>query len=140
MSVWRQLRRGLSTLLRRDAADRDQRDEVEHYLDEAAAEWMAKGVSSSEARRRARLELGTAVSLREEVRSYGWENAVAGIGSDLRHTVRRLRGAPGFTAVALLTLALGIGATTAIFSVVEGVLLKPLPYRHAEQLVALWHR
>src|SRR5215472_17242514 len=101
---------------------------------------MARGLSPSEARRRARLEAGTAVNLREDMRSYGWENAVAGILSDLRHAGRRLHATPGFTAVAMLTLALGIGATTAIFSVVEGVLLKPLPYPRPEQLVALWHR
>src|SRR3954465_15736233 len=57
----------------------------------------------------------------------------------LRHTFRRLARAPLFTAISLLTLALGIGATTAIFSVIEGVLLKPLPYPHPEQLVALRH-
>src|SRR5258707_431603 len=100
---------------------------------------MASGLSPREARRRVRLELGTAVNLREDLRAYGWENAAAGIFLDLRHAGRRLRAAPGFTAIALLTLALGIGATTAIFSVVEGILLKPLPYPRSEQLVALWH-
>jgi predicted permease len=139
VSLWRRLSRGCSTLLDRGAADRNQTDEAEHYLDQAAAAWMARGLSPGEARRRARLELGTAANLHEDMRSFGWENAVAGTLSDLRHAGRRLRAAPGFTAVALLTLALGIGATTAIFSVVEGILLKPLPYPRSEQLVALWH-
>ena len=57
----------------------------------------------------------------------------------LRHTLRRLARSPMFTAISLVTLAIGIGANTAIFSVIEGVLLKPLPYPHSEQLVALWH-
>src|SRR6185369_13652190 len=57
----------------------------------------------------------------------------------LRQSLRRLARAPLFTAISLLTLALGIGANTAIFSVIEGVLLKPLPYPHPERLVALWH-
>ena len=139
MSLWRQLSRGLSTLLHRGAADRNQNDDAEHYLDEAAAELIARGVSPGEARRRARLELGTALNLREDMRSYGWENAVTGILSDLRHASRRLRAAPGFTTIAVLTLALGIGASTAIFSVIEGILLRPLSYPRSEQLVALRH-
>ena len=57
----------------------------------------------------------------------------------LRHTLRRLARAPMFTAISLLTLGIGIGANTAIFSVIDGVLLKPLPYAHAGQLIALWH-
>jgi hypothetical protein len=62
-----------------------------------------------------------------------------GIMSNLRHTLRRLARSPMFTAISLVTLAIGIGANTAIFSVIDGVLLKPLPYPHSEQLVALWH-
>ena len=79
-----------------------------------------------------------ATALREQVRSYGWENIVHGIFQDLRYTLRRLRATPGFTMVSIVTLALGLGATTAIFSVINGVLLKPLPYAHPEQLVSLW--
>src|ERR1700685_3294760 len=59
--------------------------------------------------------------------------------TQLRHILRRLMRSPMFTAISLLTLAIGIGANAAIFSVIEGVLLKPLPYPHPEQLVALWH-
>src|SRR5260370_19616000 len=57
----------------------------------------------------------------------------------MRHTLRRLARSPMFTAISLATLAIGIGANTAIFSVINGVLLKPLPYPHSEQLIALWH-
>src|SRR5579863_3133631 len=64
---------------------------------------------------------------------------MANFGNQLRQILRRLGRSPGFTAITLLTLAIGIGANTAIFSVIDGVLLKPLPYPHPEQLVVLWH-
>jgi putative ABC transport system permease protein len=124
MSLWRHLARGLHALTNRGAADRDIADEVESYLEQATA---------------ARLNLGNATAVREQVRSYGWENAIGAALSDLRYAARRLRGNPGFTAAAVLTLALGIGATTAIFSVIDGVLLKPLAYPQSGQIVALRH-
>jgi putative ABC transport system permease protein len=136
VSLWRQITRGLRN---RKAADRDIADEVSHYLDQATAEFAAKGLSPEEAARAARMEMGNATSAREQILDYGWENAVAAFAGDLRYAARRLRGNPGFSAVGVLTLALGIGASAAIFSVIDGVLLKPLPYPHAERLVALTH-
>ena len=85
------------------------------------------------------MELSSATAVREQVRSYGWENIIASLLSDLRYAARRLRGNPGFTTISVLTLALGIGASTAIFSVIEGVLLKPLSYPQSGQIVALRH-
>lgn len=139
MSLWRQFTRGLRVLGNRKAADQAIADEVTHYLEEATSAFIAKGLSPDEARRAARLELGGATAVREQVRAYGWENGLDIFLADLRYAVRRLAGNPGFTAVSIITLALGIGATTAIFSVIEGVLLKPLPYPQSEQLVALLH-
>ncbi len=101
----------------------------------AVADLESRGISLEEARRIARWELGNPVAVREEVRSYGWENAFAAFFSDLRYAGRRLRRSPGFAAVGALTLALGIGATTAIFSAVNPILFAPLPYPHAERLV-----
>src|SRR5271169_6300412 len=139
MSLWRQLTRGLRALFHRRAADQDINDEIESYLENSAAALVAGGLSPDDARRVARLELQGATAVREQVRSYGWENAIASLLSDLRYAARRLRGNPGFTAVSILTLALGIGASTAIFSVIDGVLLKPLAYPQSGQIVALLH-
>ena len=139
MRAWRHLLRGLRALFHRRAADRDLADEVAAYLADAAADLESRGLSPAEARRAARLEAGTALTLREQVRTAGWEDSVATAASDLRQAARRLCGNAGFTVVGVLTLALGIGATTAIFSVIDGVLLKPLPYPESGRIVALRH-
>jgi len=140
MSLWRQLTRGLSVLAHRDEADRDVADECDHFLEQAVADLEARGLSPEEARRAARRELGNPVALREEVRSYGWENAFAAFFADLRYAARRLRRSPGFAAIGVLTLALGVGATTAIFSAVNPILFESLPYPHAERILGIWDR
>lgn len=116
MSLWGQVVHGLRSLLDREGTDREIDDEVEDWMERAAADLEASGVPAAEARRRARLELGGEVQVREAVRSYGWENVVEAVAGDLRIGMRRLVKNPGFTALSVLTLALGIGATTAIFS------------------------
>jgi putative ABC transport system permease protein len=138
MSLWRQFTRGLRTFINPTAADRDVVDEVEDYLDRATAAQIARGLSPSAACRVARQECGSVTSVTQQVREYGWEHAVGGFVADLRYGARRLRTAPGFTAIAVLTLALGVGATTAIFSALKPILLEPLPYPEADRITMIW--
>jgi putative ABC transport system permease protein len=139
MSIWRQLTRGLHVFFHRPDADRELAEEVESYLEQSEGANLARGFSPEEARRAARVELGSATAVREEVRAHGWENLVGTFLSDLAYGARRLRTNPGFTVVSVITLALGIGATTAIFSAVKPILFEPLPYPHADRLVMLWY-
>jgi hypothetical protein len=137
MGLWRQLTYGVRGLTRRAAADREVRDEVDHYFEEATAAQIARGLSPGEARRAVRLELGTAAGVGEQARAYGWERLAGVLAADLRYAVRQLRGSPGFTLVTVLTLALGIGATTAIFSAVNPILFEPLPYPQASRITMI---
>jgi putative ABC transport system permease protein len=138
MSIARSLAHGLRTLLFRRDADRDLADEVQHYLDESVAAHVAAGVDPDEARRIARLEIGGTTATREHVRAFGWENVMEAVAADLRFALRRLRAQPAFTIVTVLTLALGIGATTAIVSAVKPILIEPLPYPEADRIVSVW--
>jgi predicted permease len=137
MSLWRQLTYGLRSLARRSQRDQDVVDEVEQYFEEATAAWEARGLSAEEARRAARLEEGNMSVVREQARSYGWENAIEGFCGDLRFAGRQLLKHPAFTLTATLTLALGIGANTAIFTAVQSILLAPLPYQNPDRLTVL---
>jgi putative ABC transport system permease protein len=138
MSVWRQVTRGLRSLIRSAAADRDVEDELRHYFDEATDDLIQKGVSPGEARRVVRISLGSPTVAQEEVRGSGWENLVSTTLTDSRHALRRLRRSPGFAILSVLTLAVGIGASTAIFSAVNPILFEPLPYRQPENIVTIW--
>jgi putative ABC transport system permease protein len=139
MALWRQLTRGLRVLAHRRAADQEVADEVAHYFEQVAAELEARGLSPADARRAARHELGSDTVVREQVRSYGWENAVATLLADLRYAARRLRGDPGIAVLGALTLALGIGASTAIFSAVNPILFESLPYPQPGRITGIWN-
>src|SRR5260221_6951568 len=139
MSIWRQLTSGLHVLIHRPDADRELAEEVESYLEHSSDAHLARGLSPEQAWHAARVELGSATAVREEVRAHGWENLVGTFLSDLSHGARRLRMSPGFTTVSVITLALGIGATTAIFSALKPILIEPLPYPHAERVVMFWY-
>ena len=117
-------------------ADLDQ--EVHSHLEMLIEENIRAGMSPKEAQRAARIELGGIEQVKEQVREERLGNWSRSVLSDCRYGLRQLRKNPGFTAVAVLTLALGIGATTAIFSVVYGVLLRPLPYPAANRIMAVF--
>jgi putative ABC transport system permease protein len=140
MSLWRQVARGLRTLTHRASVDDEIDEEVRDYYERARADLVKQGHSPQEAARVARQQLGDIGRAREELRSYGWENVAEAILIDLRHALRRLRQSPGFAATAIGTLALGIGATTAIVSALWPILVEPLPYPEADRIVMLTGR
>ncbi len=134
--MWR-LRSGAQNLLRRERVERELEEEVRGYESMLRDENAKRGMKTDEARRAARIEMGGPEQLKEGVRSAragAWTESVL---QDLRFAFRMLRKNPGFAAIAILTLALGIGANTAIFSVIRGVLLQSLPFHDASQIVML---
>lgn len=128
----------LGGLFDKGRRDRELAEELESHLQMQVEENLLSGMSTEEARRRALIKLGGVEAAKEEYRSLRGVPAVENLSRNLRYALRTLRRGPGFTAVAVLTLALGIGATTAIFSVVYATLFETLPYPKPEQLVMIW--
>ena len=140
MSLLRTFVSGLRSLFRQEQLDRELEEELRSYVEMAVEEKMKQGMSRTEAARAVRLERGSLEGAKETVHAALWESVVDTCWQDLRFAVRMLRKNPGFAAVAALTLALGIGANTAIFTVVYAVLLRPLPCAHSEQVLNVFQQ
>jgi predicted permease len=122
---------------RRAQADAEQRQELESYLEITAAEYIALGMDPESARSAAQRKLGNLTRIREEVYEMNTATLVEGAIRDLRRAIRMLRLSPAFSITAIVTLALGIGGTTAIFTLVHAVLLKSLPVANPDELLRL---
>jgi predicted permease len=138
MASIRKIARGLRSLFRKQKVEQELSEEIGVFAEMAAQEKMKRGLSREEALRAVRLESGTVEIAREEVRSATWESFVEDLWRDIRFSVRSLRKSPGFTAIVILTLALGIAANTTVLSWISATLLNPIPgVAHTSDLVTV---
>jgi len=134
MGILRNLRSGLRGLLRKQENDAELDEELRDYLEKSTAEKMRRGMTRADAYRAARMEMGGTEVVKEKVRDASWETVLETIWADLRFGVRLLRFNPMFAAAAILSLALGIGANTAIFQLLDAVRMRTLPVKNPQEL------
>jgi predicted permease len=135
MRPLRRVLAGLRALVFRSRAEGELDDELRAFLEASIADKIRDGASPEAAARAARLELGSAAAIKDHVRDAGWETRLELLWRDVRHAARMLRRTPGFSLVAVALLAIGIGVNSAIFTLVDAVLLRPLPVKAPDELV-----
>jgi putative ABC transport system permease protein len=138
MIIFHRLKSFARWVFRRGEVERQLHDELESFIELTARDKIRDGVAPDEARRLARLELRGVDQTKERVRWYRWGAQLDVLLQDLRYGWRSLTRQPGFTAIVVLTLAVGIGANTAVYSVVDATLLRPLPFREPDRLMAVF--
>ena len=132
--MWTNFWGGIRGLFRKERAEGELDDELRDFLEKSTAEKMRAGMTQEEARRAARMEMGGVEVVKEEVRAASWETHLETFWSDLRFGARLLRFNPVFAGAAILSLALGIGANTAIFQLLDAVRLRSLPVKNAQEI------
>src|SRR5207302_519956 len=136
--VWREIGRRLAYWFHRDTHASDLEEEMRLHIDLRAQKLEQRGLAPAEAGYAAQRQFGNRTHLAESSREmWGW-GAWERLVQDVHHALRRLRKTPGFAAVAVLTLALGLGMNTAVFSVVNAVMIRRLPYQEPHRLISLW--
>jgi predicted permease len=136
MGLFRNISSGLAALFAQKRVECEMDEELCGFLEASAENKLRVGMTPDDAARAARVEMGSANAVKHRIRSAGWETAVENLWLDLRYSVRMLAKSPAFTVVAVASLALGIGANTAIFTLINGLLLKELPVRAPQELVS----
>jgi predicted permease len=132
------LRHFVRNLLRRNRVERELADEIDSSIEQLIDEYVAQGMSPDDARRAALMAMGGVGQVKDDVRDVRAGAWLDALRQDVRFAVRTLARRPGFAAIAVLTLGVGMGATTAIFSLIDSVLLKPLPFHEPERLTTVW--
>jgi hypothetical protein len=127
----------IRSLFRRQQVDDDLKEEIREHLERRTTDYIAQGLSPEDARYAAQREFGGIEQAKEKCRDTRKVNWIYDLAQDADYTLRQLRKNPGFAALAIITLALGIGANTAMFTVTDSVVLRPLPFRDADRLVSI---